>query len=204
MFAYGGWLLTLWALAHAGHGAYLNHPYFVVGIMFLSLGVLALCTVLYGAWRRSYRGALFVFPAVMCLWTLVLIPNIAPYDIDSSNHLSHILTGLNRYRRQHGRFPGDERALQDAVGPSLNEPSPYVSEGHALNYQVVFVRDAKGPALTETANTPGVVFYAVSHDNKTIWLSITEMHKPVRGYVRFKQLNYSDEGDPRVIKLAAY
>jgi hypothetical protein len=201
MFMFGGWLLTLWVTIQVRRCVYLEYPYLKVGIVFLSLGAVALLCLLYAAKKRGGWGALYVVPLVAGLWTMVVVPDIVPYDTEGRHHVRKMADTLDSFSKREGHFPDRETALPAAV---LREPSPYYQTGRQLPFRTVLVPNATGPVLDNPGADPGVIFYAVSADLRKVWLTGTELSfpHPIGDYVRFIRL-LSGERDMRVLHLRA-
>jgi hypothetical protein len=202
MFIFGGWLLILWVAIQIRRSVYLEYSYLTVGIAFLSLGVVALFCVVYAAKKRGGWGGLYVVPVIAGLWSMVVIPNIVPYDVKSLHHIRNLTDELDSFSKQHGRFPDHETALPAEV---LKEPSPYYQNGRQLPFRTVLVPNATGPFLDSPGADPGVIFYAVSADQQEVWLTGTEIrfpHRPVGGHAQFIRF-LSLDGDTRVRHLHA-
>jgi hypothetical protein len=200
MLIFGGWLLKLWITIQLERCVYLEYSYLTVGVAFVSLGVLALLCALYATRRRGYWSALFAFPVVAGLWTMVVVPNIVPYDRGTSSHIQIVMRELEAFSSENGGFPDRETALPDVL---LKESSPYYQNGRQLPFRTVLLPNATGPFLDNPGADPGVIFYAVSSDRQEVWLSGAELRfpRPIGGYAQFAFL--SAEGDTRVVHLHA-
>jgi hypothetical protein len=200
MFIFGGFLLTVWITIQIRNTVYMEYPYLRAGIGFLSLGVIALLCIVYAARRRGAWSALFIFPVLAGLWTMVVIPDIIPYDSKSSAHIRNLANELDLFREKTGRFPDRETAFPATV---LQEPSPYYQKGRQLPFRTVIVPNATGPFLDSTGAEPGVIFYAISADQQEAWLTGTEIkfpHRPGSGQVQFIPF-LSADSDMRVLHL---
>jgi hypothetical protein len=202
MFIFGGWLLTVWITIQVRNTVYLEYPYLRAGVGFFTLGVIALLCIAYATrWRRAW-SALFVFPVLAGLWTMVAVPDIIPYDLKSSAHIHNLVNELELFRKQTGRFPDRESALSAAV---LQEPSSYYQKGRQLPFRTVVVPNATGPFLDNPGAEPGVIFCAVSTDQQEAWLTGTEIrfpHRPGSPLVQFIPF-LSADSDMRVLHLHA-
>jgi hypothetical protein len=121
MLIFGGWLIKLWITIQLQRCVYLEYSYLTVGVAFVSLGVLALLCALYATRRRGYWSALFAFPVVAGLWTMVVVPNIVPYDRVTSSHIHIVMRELEAFSSENGGFLDRETALPDVL---LKESSP--------------------------------------------------------------------------------
>ncbi len=199
MFIFGGWLLALWITIQLRHCVYLEYPYLATGTGFVFFGVAALFCVLYGARRRGYWRMLLLVPVVTGLWAMVVIPNVLPFDLEGSGHLSHVVNALEFFSRLHNRYPGDEAEVKQAFTSLPKERSLYRKNGQELPFRLVLVANATGPFLGDPGNDPGVMFYSVSPDRQEAWLTATELDSshPIGNHVRFADF-FSIDGDPRV------
>jgi hypothetical protein len=200
MFIFGGWLFAIWVTIQIRNTVHLQYPYLRAGIGFLTLGVVALLCIVYAARRRGAWSALFIFPVLAGLWTMVVIPDVIPYDLKSSAHIRNLANELDSLKEKTGRFPDGETALPTTV---LQEPSPYYQKGRQLPFRTVIVPNATGPFLDSPGAEPGVIFYAISADQREAWLTGTELgfwHGPGGDHVRFIRF-LSADADMRVLHL---
>lgn len=178
MFLYGGWLLKLWITIQLQRCVYLKYSYLTVGIAFVSLGIVALLCALYATRRRGYWSALFAFPVIAGLWTMVVMPNIVPNDAKSAYHIQNMASKLKTFSSEHGLFPDRENALP---AKDSKELSPYYQRGRQLPFRIVWVPNSTGPFLNSPGPYPGVIFYAVSANQREVWLTGTESAFPAYG-----------------------
>jgi hypothetical protein len=197
MLIFGGWLLTLRITILIRHCVYLEYPYLATGVAFVLIGIISLLCVLYGARSRGYWGILFLVPVVIGLWTMIVIPNIFPFDLEGSAHLSHVAGALDFFSKLHSRYPGDETELEQVLAALPKEPSLYRKNGQELPFRIVLIANATGPFLESPGSDPGIMFYAVSPDRQEAWLTATELRHPVGNQVRFSDF-FSVDGDHRV------
>ena len=201
MLIFGGWLLTLWITIQIRRSVYLEYSYLTIGMAFVAMGVVSLLCVLYAVRRRGNWGALYVVPVMAGLWTMVAIPNLAPYDTKSPHHIGNVADELESFSKQHGRFPDNETALSADV---LKEPGPYYQNGRQLPFRTVLVPRATGPFLDSPGTDPGVIFYAVSADQQEAWLTGTELRFPRLSVGQAQFIGFlSLDGDTRVRHLHA-
>jgi len=73
---------------------YVEYPYLLAACVLMGIGVLSVSCVVYGAWRRSFFGLVFVIPLVLGFAMLVYIPDGRPHVqrsmMDDTNYLSDI------------------------------------------------------------------------------------------------------------------
>ncbi len=201
MFLYGGWLLKLWITIQLQRCVYLEYSYLTVGIAFVSLGIVALLCALYATRRRGYWSALFAFPVIAGLWTMVVMPNIVPNDAKSAYHIQNMASELKTFSSEHGLFPDRETALP---AKDSKELSPYYQRGRQLPFRIVWVPNSTGPFLNSPGPYPGVIFYAVSANQREVWLTGTELRFPRTAGNHAQFLSFlSTDGDTRVLHLHA-
>jgi hypothetical protein len=195
---FGGWLVLLWIVTKLYSCVYLDYPYLLVGTAFMTLGTLALLCAKYGAFRRRFWRLLLIFPVFAGLWTLVVVPNIVPYDSWTLSYVFDVRRELEALE-QGGRFPDDGSRL---IAAAQRLRSPYYRDGRQLPYRVVTIANSSGPFLTSPGNDPGVIYYAVSPDHQQAWLTATELRFPnsIGGHVQFVPFLSSDD-DPRVLRM---
>jgi hypothetical protein len=201
MLIFGGWLLALWITIQISNSVYLEYPYLKFGIVFLSLGAVAIFCLWFAARRRGFWSALFVIPVFAGLWTMVVIPNIIPYDTETGYRIRRMADELASFRSAHGGFPDQETALPPAT---LKARSPYYRKRQQLPFRVAFLPNATRPFLDNPGADPGVIFYAVSADHQEVWLTGTELRFPYTGGGSAHFVSYlSNDGDTRVLHLHA-
>jgi hypothetical protein len=201
MLIYGSWLLKLWITIQLQRPVYLEYSYLKIGMLFMSLGIAALLCALYAARRRGYWSALFAFPVIAGLWTMVVVSSIIPNDTKSAYHIQKMASELKQFGSEHGRFPDRETTLPAA---SSKELSPYYQQGSQLPFRIVWVPNATGPFLNSPGPYPGVMFYAVSADQQDVWLTGTELRFPRTTGNNVQFLDFlSADGDTRALHLHA-
>jgi hypothetical protein len=86
MFISGGWLLALRVTIHVRSWVYLEYPFLLTGVAFVSLGVVAMIGLPDGARRRGCWRMPLVLPVAAGLWSRIVIPeiNILPFDREAS------------------------------------------------------------------------------------------------------------------------
>jgi len=187
MLGYGGYLLVCWVRIHTSNVYYVAYPYATVGLAFVAVGLLSLWATLYGAWRRSFYGLLFVVPVFLGLAALINIPDVLPHDFSGTadtNYLSAVKSFFGVWYENNHRFPADESEFGEALwkGPSAWQyrvgPAPasrYMQRGNPLPYQIVVVKNATGPRIIDVSHRPGVVYYCVSADLQEFWVTMTRL-----------------------------
>ena len=171
---------------------YVEYPYLLAACVLMGIGVLSVSCVVYGAWRRSFFGLVFVIPLVLGFAMLVYIPDGRPHVqrsmMDDTNYLSDIRAFLGVWYESHQRFPKDEAEFKDALrqGPAAWQfrvfpptKSDYAKKGQRLQYEIVFVSGAAGPKLDALSERPGVIYYCVSADSQEAWATMTGLQQEV-------------------------
>jgi hypothetical protein len=188
---YAGYLLWCWVRIHTGRFYYADYPYATVALVFLGLGLLSLWAILYGVWRRSFYGALFVVPIFICLAAMVSIPNLLPRGFSSvadSNYLSDVRSFFRVWYEVRHQFPASEAEFREALteGPAAWQyrvpPAPtsrYKQRGNSLPYELVVTLNANGPRIRDVSQRPGVIYYCVSSDLQEFWVSMTSLQSDV-------------------------
>lgn len=184
---YGGYLLVCWIRIHTSDVYYADYWYSIAGLAFVAGGLLSLWAALYGAWRRSFYGLLFVAPVFLGLAGMINIPDLLPHDYSSMadvNYLSDVNSFFRVWYENNHRFPADESEFKEALrkGPAAWQyrvgPAPlsrYMQRGNKLPYQVVVVTNANAPRTTDASRRPGVIYYCVSGDLQEFWVTMTRL-----------------------------
>jgi hypothetical protein len=188
---YGGYLLWCWVRIHANALYYADYPYASAGLAFLAVGLLSLWATLYGVWRRSFYGLLFLVPVFIGLATMVLVPNIPPHGFSSvadTNYLSSVTSFFRVWYEKNHRFPANDKEFKEALqeGPAAWQyrvedapTSRYKQRGGSLPYEIVVASDANGPRVTDVSERPGVIYYNVSSDLQEFWVTMTSLRSDV-------------------------
>jgi len=198
---FGLYLLACSLRIHSTAIYYVEYPYLLATLFFVSVAGLGLACTWYGAWHRSFLGTLFVVPIVMGLAILVYPPEGWPHlqsMSGDSNYMSNTGAFLGSWYEVYRSFPKDEDEFRQAMkdGPPawqfrldpVPALSPYSQGSHRIPYQIVIVTNASGPRLDNVSTRPGVVYYCVSTDRQQYWLTITGLQKDVSAKVDLKRL----------------
>src|SRR5437660_8554114 len=62
MLSFGGYFLVCWFRIHTSDVYYVAFSYLTAGVIWIRIGILSFLATLYGAWRRSFYGLLFLAP----------------------------------------------------------------------------------------------------------------------------------------------
>src|ERR1700674_5223249 len=180
-FIFGGYLFYCWVRIHTADLYYVEYPYLSSALILIGLGSAGLLSTLYGAWHRSFYGLLFCLPLMFGMMTMVAIPDAIPHIMRSmiadSNYLSTANSFLREwYESNYYKFPSNEAEFREAMtkGPAAwgyrvqSPPSDsfYSRRGTRLPYEIVVVRNARGPYLNNPSQRPGVIYYCVSADQQ--------------------------------------
>jgi hypothetical protein len=211
---FGLYLLQCWFRFHASDYYYVEYPYLPIALAASALGIACLCTTLYGAWRRSFYGAIFLIPLIMGLVSMVMIPDALPHNRSMSadiNYMGHVSAFLRVWYEAHRKFPADVTEFQEAMktgpaawGDRMQSPasvSMYLRKGVRVPYQIVVTQGAVGPQTSNLSDRPGVVYYCVSDDQQEFWLTLTSIRSDLAHKAKFMTLAPGD-GEALVVKGA--
>jgi hypothetical protein len=188
-FGFGGYLLYCWFRIHTSDVYYTNYWYVTVALIFLGTGLLSLCATWFGAWRRSFHGALFLVPVLLGLAAMSFIPNMLPRGnsmMADTNYLSDVQSFFRVWYEEKHQFPANEAEFREAlakgpaawqyrVGPASS--SEYRKGGKPIPYEIDVENGALGPRLSNTSQRPGVIYYCVSQDLQEFWVTMTALQK---------------------------
>jgi hypothetical protein len=170
-----------------------EYPYFLAGITFVAVGLLAFSFIVLSALRRSFFGAGFAIPIVLGFFTIVYIPDGKPHIqksmMSDSNYISSVNSFLPVWYESHRSFPRDEAEFRDAIssGPAAwqyrvaapSSLSEYAKNGTRLPYEIVVVQNASGPRLENISERPGVIYYCITSDRQQFWATMSGLHEDV-------------------------
>ena len=117
--------------------------------------------------------------------------------------LRHLGSALIEWGKEHARFPQNQSELELVAteysgGIKRGGKSPYARRGHPVPYRFVYVGEASGPYFPPVLpHEPGVIYYAVSPDAKTFWLTATVLEQEVSTSV---VLLPDEGGKPNVVE----
>jgi hypothetical protein len=106
---FGGYLFVCWLRINISDIYYADYPYALISLAFAAIGLLSIWATLYGAWRRSFYGILFVLPVFLGLAAMVTIPDLQPHDFSSTadtNYLSDVRTFFRDWFEKKSSIPG--------------------------------------------------------------------------------------------------
>jgi len=189
MLIFGGYFLVCWFRIHTSDVYYVAFSYLTAGLIWMGIGILSLLATLYGAWRRSFYGLLFVVPLFLGLGAMVIIPDGRPETFRSmvadSNYLSDTNSFLRVWYEDHHRVPVSESEFKEAMakGPAAwqyrvraQPESRYKRGAKLLPYELVIINNAISPRLTDVSQRPGVIYYCVSRDQQEFWVTMTSLN----------------------------
>lgn len=172
---------------HLSDVYYADYSYIGVAFIFLTVGLISLWATWFGAWRRSFRGTLFLVPLLVGLASAEIIPNVLPHGFSSvadTNYLSCVHSFFRVWYEDHHRFPATESEFRTAMiqGPAAWQgrlsPTPtseYKQRGVPLPYEIVVEPNAIGPRLENASQRPGVIYYCVAADLQEFWVTMTSL-----------------------------
>jgi hypothetical protein len=176
MLGSGAHLFVCFARIHTSNQYYVDYPYMTAAMIWLAVGLLNLWATLYGVWRRSFRGSLLAITVIAGLAANEIAVNHTPHVASLGadiHYLSRVRSSLDASYENHRKYPSSEAEFRNAIG--LVSASPYKQHGNSLPYDVVIVRDAKGPRLTDISQRPAVLYYCVSNDLQEFWVTMTRL-----------------------------
>lgn len=206
---FGGYLLGARVRALFGDVYYIDYPYVIVGSLFFLGGLASLWSAYYAVNRRSFYGLLLLVPFLTGFVTLVAIPDAQPSTnslMADANYISSVHSYMREWYERKGRFPANVDEFQKAMaqGPATWKSgagapeSVYRQRGAPVSYQVEVERGAIGPRLTNISARPAVVYYRVSEDLQSYWVTLTGLNKrDVASAAELSKVGHG--GEPRLV-----
>jgi len=216
MLGYGGYLFVCWFRIHTSNVYYADYPYATSALIWFGVALLSLWASLYGVWRRSFYGILFVLPVFLGLVAMVNIPDLLPRMFSmsaDSNYLSDVNSFLRVWYENNHRFPANETEFRDALkkGPVAWQfrvrpahESKYKQRGNPLPYEIVVVNDANGPRLANISQRPGVIYYSVSSDLQEFWVTMTGLQSDTATTASIARVAGLPDEDIRLVHAAGH
>jgi hypothetical protein len=212
----GFYLFSCWIRIHTADVFYVEYPYLLAACVLVSIGALSASCSIYGAFRRSFYGLIFLIPLVLGLAIMVYIPDGTPHVqrsmMDDTNYLSTTGSFLRVWYESHHRFPKDHVELLDALtnGPAawqyrVSAPpveSDYAKGGVRLPYQILVINGASGPRLENVSQQPGVIYYCVTDDQQQFWVTMTGLHEDVSRVATLRKIADAVDDKPYVVTAA--
>lgn len=182
---------------HLGHPFYVPYDYFWQGIVWLVWGLLILALGLFPFFRRKGSAPAVVLGIILLFFAAVAIPSnrmpghvaqMAQEDVRSALRRTSIT--LTEGAGKSGRFPASQSELDVLAKESSSKESKsnsgYARDAQRLPYRLIYITGAPGPHLPVPAGTePGIIYCAISRDQKRFWLTGTGLNEAVAGEVIF-------------------
>lgn len=207
-FVFGAYLLGSRARTLFSDVYYADYPYLLVGAAYLFAGVASCWATYYTVRKRRFFGLLLLIPFLAGFATLITLPNIRP-NLNSMMADSNFLSSVNSFMRvwydKHHRFPTDEKEFQQAMkeGPAawqyrISVPeSAYRQRGSPVPYELVVVHSATGPKISSISTRPGVVYYCISSDLQSFWVTMTGLNRDIASSAEISRV--ANHLQPRII-----
>jgi hypothetical protein len=180
LIGYGCYLFACFVRIHTSNLYYTDYPYVAAGLTCLAVGLLNLWVTLHGVWRRSYYGILLAVPVIVYFAATEVIIDRTPHTailVADTEYLSNVRYSLRDWYETNRRFPATEGEFRSAV--ISDSKSSYKQHGDRLPYEVVVLRDADGPRLTDVSPRPAVIYYSVSGNLQEFWITMTRLQSDV-------------------------
>jgi hypothetical protein len=217
MILFGGYFFVCWLRIHMSNVYYVDYSYAAAALKWTGVGLFSLLVTLYGAWRRSFYGLLFLVPLFLGFGTMVTIPDGRPQIFGSmiadTNYLSDVNSFLRVWYEEHQRFPSNESEFREAMakGPAAwqyrGPPAPksrYKQHGNPLPYELIVVTNAAGPRVTDVSQRPGVIYYSVSGDLQEFWVTMTGLPSDVAPAATIKRVADRPEMEYWIVHAAGH
>jgi hypothetical protein len=179
-------LLKDFLRVHRGEFYHFDYPYGTQFVLWAAIATLIAGLAVYTFFRRSYYGVLPAFAIIVGLLTVHIIPDLAPSVPMLSSivkQLGHTEKALSDWDETHGRFPGNQDELREALTQVLAEPSHFSLGDTPVVCRIELLRNAVSAPVKTTVTQPCVLIYAVRADCAEYWLTATTLEKPTSGRV---------------------
>ncbi len=223
------YMFWCWVRIHTSDVYYHKFSYLQfagVGALLASLGILCagIAFRLAGPFRLLYAMSLFI--AVFSCWNipdflqgelgLARFPNVLLVDhgqpyIREDWFMSSLGVALQRWHDTHDVYPATDddfhEAMKTTQGPSasfdlLERKSQYEQRGNQLSYEVVVQSNQSGPQLREIKGRPAVVYYNVTRDQQTYWITLSVLENSVGRSVTLVRENDLPDGRVHTVVLS--
>jgi hypothetical protein len=179
MLGSGGYLLVCWFRIHTSNVYYVDYPYVTTALACLGIGLISLWATLYGVWRRSFYGILFVIPILELVATHIILepsPHVVSLAADTQ-YLSYVHSSVRVWYENNHRFPASEAEFSEGLRAA--PMSQYKQRGNPLQYEFVVMTDANGPKVASVSQRPGTIYYCVSKNLQEFWVTMTRLQSDV-------------------------
>jgi hypothetical protein len=186
----GAQILWLGLRTRVGHPFYVQHGYLEHGFIWVGWGILILFFGILPVLRCKSSVSSWFLAAILLFAAAVAIPsNVRPEDTARSAEsgvrfaLSRTTTALAAQSVNAGRLPANQTESDHIVSESgmveAERVTRYRRDGQPLSLRWAFVGGSAGPRLALGPGTdPGIIYCAVSLDQKKVWLTATVLDGP--------------------------
>jgi len=174
-------LLRDFVRIHLEQSYHFDYPYGAHFLLWAAIAFLLAGVAAYSFIRRSYYGLLSTFAVIVGLLTVHVAPDFVPSVPMLSvtlRQLGHAEKALSDWDEAHGRFPGTQDEMRQALGPVLAEPSHFLLGTTPVTCKAELVPDAVSASVKATAAQPCVLIYAVRTGCGEYWLTETTLERP--------------------------
>ncbi len=190
--ATGSAIVLQWIHLKTQFVMYFDYNYFPVGVLWLSCALIGISASVLAVTHRVRYGRAALVAVGIGLISAISVPNGGPRAqmiTSMTSLLGHADHSLALWDDAHGRFPGSDAELLDALKQRPLGEKPVFAEGtRGLPYAVRLVPDANGPYAALVPNSPGVFVYAIRRDLHEYWLTVTTLDRPVAGRIVFHRV----------------
>jgi len=182
----GAYMLSIELRIHLGNPFYVDLEYVRAGVLLLVFGGFGLLIALRHILNPEAASIMLVVPLGCALVGMQIPPSNAEFLAQrvAAGSVTLTLTEIRQllvvWGEAHGRFPDTETQLAQVVLQAMEKPSRYAQHGLRLPYRIRQISQATGPHLQSQPDTaPATIYYAVSADSKTFWLTATMLDTAV-------------------------
>lgn len=179
-------LLKDFVRIHREQSYHFDYAYGAQFVLWAAVAMLVAGLAAYSFARRSYYGLLPALAIIVGLVTVHLTPDLVPGVPMLSatlRQLGHAEKALSDWDEAHGRFPGNQDELREALARVLAEPSHFSLGNTPVVCKVELLRNAVSASVTTSATQPCVLIYAVRADGSEYWLTGTTLENPTESRV---------------------
>lgn len=178
-------LLRDFVRIHSREFYHFDYPYGTQFIVWAAITALLAGLAAYTFFRRSYYGVLQALAIMVGLLAVHITPDLVPRVSMLSTtvkQLGHAERALSDWDEAHGRFPGNQDELREALTRVLAEPSHFSLGRVPVVCKLELLPNAVS-ASVKTQSQPCMLIYAVRADCEEYWLTGTTLEKPTSGRV---------------------